>query len=81
MLSPFLFTGYFRQFISLVAHFSNVGRMADKNHAFALVRQLTEDIHDLLLRVTVKVSRRLVGKNDVGVVGERACDGNSLPLV
>ena len=44
--------------------------MADENDALTLMCKLTEDIHNLFLRITVKVARRLVGKD-----GENGADG------
>ena len=63
-----LFNGDFRQLIALIAHCGNIGRMADQDHALALLCKITEDIHDLLLRITVKVTGRLVCKNNIGVI-------------
>ena len=55
-LNFFLFSGYFHKLISLIAHFGNFGRMADENDTLTLVCKITEDIHNFLLRFTVKVA-------------------------
>ena len=54
--------------------------MTDENNALALICKLTEDIHDFLLSISVKVARRLVCEDDIGIVGERTSDSHSLLL-
>ena len=54
--------------------------MADENNAFALICKFTEDIHDFLLCISVKVSRRLVCKDNVRIVRERTGNCHSLLL-
>ena len=54
--------------------------MADEYYIFALVGKVTKNLHYLPLRITVKVSGGLIGKNDIGIVGECTCDSHSLLL-
>lgn len=42
--------------------------MAHENDTFSLIGKLTEYLYNFLLRITVKVARRFVGKNDIGIL-------------
>ena len=54
--------------------------MADEDHAFSLIGKSAEDVHDLLLSLSVKISRRLICKDYIGIIGERTGDRHSLLL-
>ena len=69
ILSFLVFTGYLGKLVSLVAHFCNVGRMADKNDTFTLIGKITKNLHNFFLGITVKVACRLVGKDNIGIIG------------
>ena len=61
-----LFAGLSRnsgELVSLITHFSDLGRVADQDDALATVGQLTEDLQDLPLRVAVKIACGLMHVN------------------
>ena len=74
----FFLAGDLYKLVFLIARVRNVGGVTDKNDTFSLICKLTENIHDFFLRFSVKIAGRLVSEYDVGIVGKRACDRNSL---
>src|SRR5689334_5692741 len=63
---------------------SSVGRdvllVRHHDHRLTIVGEILEHLHDLLGRLRVEVTSRLVGEEDRWIVHQRACDRHALAL-
>ena len=63
-----------------LSNLSDLRVMGDDNQRCSLTVKLFENVNHDIFICFVKISRRLVGKNDLGVVDKRACNADTLLL-
>ena len=70
----------FLQLNARIAHSRHLRRVTNYNNALSLICQLAENVHYLLLCVTVKVAGRLIRQNHLRVIRQCSGDGYTLLL-
>src|SRR5262249_31570954 len=52
----------------------------DKKRLVAVAREIQQQIHNRVARFGIEISRRLISKNNVGIIGQGSRNGNALLL-